>query len=109
MAECDATADELTQLGPGKCFAIPADMQKLSEVERLVSELERREKVLHVLVNNAGATWGESIDNYPVREQYITMHALRAHAHYSLLLACCVLFRGHGRGRHNLHFNVYCI
>ena len=54
-------------MGPGKCFAIPADMQQLSEVERLVFELERREKVLHVLVNNAGATWGDSVDDYPVR------------------------------------------
>lgn len=53
-------------MGPGKCFAIPADMQKLCDVERLVSELQQKEKMLHVLVNNAGATWGDSIDSYPV-------------------------------------------
>ena len=49
--ECEASSDELTQIGPGKCFAIPADMQKLSEVDRLVAELEQKEKVLHVTVN----------------------------------------------------------
>ena len=58
--------DELTSMGPGKCFAITADMQQLPEVERLVFELERREKALHILVNNAGATWGDSVDDYPV-------------------------------------------
>lgn len=58
--------NELNKLGPGKCFAIPADLQKVSEVERLVKELSDKEKALHVLVNNAGATWGASIDDYPV-------------------------------------------
>jgi short-subunit dehydrogenase len=42
-------------------------MQKLSEVEKLVNEISSREKVLHVLVNNAGAAWGEKFDAYPVR------------------------------------------
>ena len=67
-------------------------MQKLSEVERLVSELQRREKVLHVLVNNAGATWGESIDDYPVSGQYI-----RARMHTPVMLdnlSGFVSFRG---------------
>lgn len=53
-------------MGPGKCIPIPADMQKLSEVERLVTELSRKESKLHVLVNNAGATWGATVDEYPV-------------------------------------------
>ena len=41
-------------------------MQKLSEVDKLVNELSSKEKALHVLVNNAGASWGESFDDYPV-------------------------------------------
>jgi short-subunit dehydrogenase len=59
----------MNKLGPGVCIPIPADMQKLSEVERLVQELSSKEKVLHVLVNNAGAAWGEKLDEYPVRVQ----------------------------------------
>ena len=65
--DCEATAAELNTIGPGKCIPIPADIQKLSEVERLVKELSEKEKALHVLVNNAGATWGETVDDYPVR------------------------------------------
>ena len=42
-------------------------MQKLEHVEHLVKELSAKEKALHVLVNNAGAAWGDSLDDYPVR------------------------------------------
>ena len=65
--ECDETAKELNALGPGKCVAIVADMQKLSDVDKLVDEVSSKEKALHVLVNNAGAVWGDKIDAYPVR------------------------------------------
>lgn len=47
-------------------MSIPADVSKLSEVERLVQELEARENALHVLVNNAGTVWAQSLDEYPV-------------------------------------------
>lgn len=63
--DCEATAQELNNLGPGTCIPIAADIQKLSEVEKLVKEISAKEKVLHVLVNNAGAAWGEKIDEYP--------------------------------------------
>ena len=52
--DCEAAAAELNKLGPGKAIALPADMQKLSEVDRLVAELGKREGALNVLVNNAG-------------------------------------------------------
>lgn len=42
-------------------------MQKLSDVDKLATEISSREKVLHALVNNAGAAWGDKIDAYPVR------------------------------------------
>jgi NAD(P)-dependent dehydrogenase (short-subunit alcohol dehydrogenase family) len=48
-------------------MSIPANVSNLSEVERLVQELEAREKALHVLVNNAGAVWAQPLDEYPVR------------------------------------------
>ncbi|KAI9065950.1 AAA-domain-containing protein [Trametes sanguinea] len=63
--DCEATAKELNAEGAGICIPLPADMQKLEEVERLVTELGAREKALHVLVNNAGAAWGATLDDYP--------------------------------------------
>ncbi|KZT37410.1 NAD(P)-binding protein [Sistotremastrum suecicum HHB10207 ss-3] len=63
--ECNATAEELSRLGPGSCIAIPADLQKASEVERITGILKSKESHLNVLVNNAGATWGADIDEHP--------------------------------------------
>lgn len=40
---CDKVAEELTNLGPGKCISIPADLQSLDEVNRLVTEITKRE------------------------------------------------------------------
>lgn len=65
--DCEKTAKELNALGPGKCIPIAADMQRLSDVDKLVNEISSREKTLHVLVNNAGAAWGDEFDTYPVR------------------------------------------
>ncbi|KAG0081695.1 hypothetical protein BGZ93_001499 [Podila epicladia] len=62
---CDKVAKELTKLGPGKCISLPADLQSLDEVNRLVAELTKRESKVHVLVNNAGATWGAPLETYP--------------------------------------------
>ncbi|KAJ1326469.1 3-oxoacyl-[acyl-carrier protein] reductase [Microdochium nivale] len=64
-AACESAAAELTALGPGSAHAIPADLLKLSECERLAAELGAREKELHVLVNNSGATWGAPLDEFP--------------------------------------------
>lgn len=40
---CFKVAEQLTQMGPGQCFAIPADLQKIEEVQRLVAELSKKE------------------------------------------------------------------
>jgi NAD(P)-dependent dehydrogenase (short-subunit alcohol dehydrogenase family) len=53
---CDALAAELSQVG--QCISLPADLSQMSEIERLATEIERRESRLDILVNNAGAAWG---------------------------------------------------
>ncbi|KAF8528006.1 NAD-P-binding protein [Hysterangium stoloniferum] len=63
--ECDTTANELSAMGPGECISVPANLQIYDEVQKLVNVLKAKEKVLHVLVNNAGATWGDDIDEHP--------------------------------------------
>ncbi|ODN77576.1 hypothetical protein L202_04744 [Cryptococcus amylolentus CBS 6039] len=64
-AACEQTAKRLTNQGPGKCISLPGDLSKYDECVRLAKELEKRERVLHILVNNSGATWGESFHSYP--------------------------------------------
>ncbi|WVQ80567.1 hypothetical protein IAT38_002672 [Cryptococcus sp. DSM 104549] len=61
----EKTAERLTKLGPGKCIALVADLSKYDDCVKLAEELTRREKVLHVLVNNSGASWGAPLAEYP--------------------------------------------
>jgi NAD(P)-dependent dehydrogenase (short-subunit alcohol dehydrogenase family) len=61
---CDEVAAELSSAG-GTCVSVPADLAEESEVRRLADELIGREERLHVLVNNAGATWGAPIAEFP--------------------------------------------
>ncbi len=60
---CDEVAAQLSE--HGTCISLPADLSEMSEVERLASQIRERENALHILVNNAGATWGEDIDSFP--------------------------------------------
>lgn len=59
------TSNSTRETGPGTAHAIPADFYKLEDCKRLVEELSKREKKLHILVNNSGSNWGESYDAYP--------------------------------------------
>src|SRR5437763_952636 len=60
---CDALADELSKTG--ECISIPGDISRLDEIERLGTEIERRERRLDILVNNAGASWGADFQSFP--------------------------------------------
>jgi NAD(P)-dependent dehydrogenase (short-subunit alcohol dehydrogenase family) len=53
---CDEVAAELSKIG--ECISIPADLSTEAECQRLADEIAGREDALHILVNNAGATWG---------------------------------------------------
>jgi NAD(P)-dependent dehydrogenase (short-subunit alcohol dehydrogenase family) len=60
---CVAAERELTQYG--KIVAIPADLSAEAECLRLAAEIGQREPALNVLVNNAGATWGAPLEEFP--------------------------------------------
>jgi len=93
--DCDATASELNTMGPGECIPVPADMQKVSEIERLVSEISKKEKMLNVLVNNAGANWAESIDTFTVSCCQNTLANLYVAHSVCFYLTGCSLLKGH--------------
>lgn len=63
-AACDEAARELSELG--EVIALPADLSREEECHRLAAEIAEREERLHILVNNAGATWGAPLDEFPV-------------------------------------------
>jgi NAD(P)-dependent dehydrogenase (short-subunit alcohol dehydrogenase family) len=60
---CAEAAAELAEYGP--VHAIPADLSAEPECLRLAAEVGGRERAVNVLVNNAGATWGAPLEDYP--------------------------------------------
>ncbi len=60
---CDATAEELS--ADGECISLPADLSSAEEVERFAGEIAASEERLHILVNNAGTTWGAPLGSFP--------------------------------------------
>jgi NAD(P)-dependent dehydrogenase (short-subunit alcohol dehydrogenase family) len=59
---CEAVAAELSQVG--LCLSLPADLSTEAGCRELAAELARREDRLHVLVNNAGNTWGAPLEEF---------------------------------------------
>lgn len=49
----------------GTAISLPADLSSQDECIRLAGEIAAREDELHVLVNNAGATWGAPLEEFP--------------------------------------------
>jgi NAD(P)-dependent dehydrogenase (short-subunit alcohol dehydrogenase family) len=49
----------------GTVHSIPADLSTEDECLRLAREVADREDELHILVNNAGATWGAPLAEFP--------------------------------------------
>ena len=60
---CDEAVEELKL--HGDVHAIPADVSTEQECIRLAEEITSREPKLHILVNNAGATWGAPLQEFP--------------------------------------------
>jgi len=60
---CDRMAEELSE--HGSCTSLPFDLSKMAGIEGLAAAIAEREPKLDVLINNAGASWGAAIDEFP--------------------------------------------
>ena len=60
---CDEAVQHLSQYGDVR--AVPADLSSHDECRRLAEEVIGSEERVDVLVNNAGANWGEPLESFP--------------------------------------------
>ena len=60
---CDEAARELSEFGT--CISHPADLSTDEGIESLAAKVAEISPTLDVLVNNAGATWGAPVDDFP--------------------------------------------
>ncbi len=62
-AACAEAAENLSRYG--EVHAIPCDVSSEAQCRTLIEAVAARESALHVLVNNAGASWGAPFDEFP--------------------------------------------
>lgn len=60
---CEAAAAEMAALG--RCIALPADLSTPEAAVELVERYRVAVGPCHILINNAGKTWGGEIDTFP--------------------------------------------
>ncbi|MET0605153.1 MAG: SDR family oxidoreductase [Beijerinckiaceae bacterium] len=65
---CVAVAKEINALGAsGSCEGFGGDVGTEAGVAALAAEVKARTQRLHILVNNAGKSWGEPLDKFPFK------------------------------------------
>jgi NAD(P)-dependent dehydrogenase (short-subunit alcohol dehydrogenase family) len=60
---CEQAAQALSEYGD--CVAVPGNISTMDEIDALTSLLSQREDAVHVLVNNAGVGWLETLEDFP--------------------------------------------
>ncbi|GGI92883.1 gluconate 5-dehydrogenase [Polymorphobacter multimanifer] len=60
-AVCDGLAGVLGE----RCTSIPADLSKMAEIERFADAVATKWDRVDVLFNNAGASWGATVEAFP--------------------------------------------
>lgn len=80
----------------GECQAIPADMTDAAQRTELVRTIAKRETALSILVNNAGANWGASIEDYP-DEAFAKVMTTNVNAVFSLTRVLLPLLEAAGK------------
>lgn len=67
-AACAAVAEEINALGgPGSAEGFAGDVGSEEGVLALAREVERRTDRLHILINNAGLSWGAELADFPYK------------------------------------------
>jgi len=63
---CEAVAAEVNAMGlPGRAEGFGGDVASEAGIEALVAEVRSRTDRLHILMNNAGRTWGAPLGEFP--------------------------------------------
>lgn len=65
---CKAVADEINQAGgPGSVVGFAGEVNTEKGVEELAARVRDETDQLHILINNAGRTWGEDLEKFPYK------------------------------------------
>ena len=63
---CEAVAEEINAMGlPGSVEGFGGDVATEAGIDAIVAEVSKRTDKLHILMNNAGRTWGAPLGQHP--------------------------------------------
>jgi NAD(P)-dependent dehydrogenase (short-subunit alcohol dehydrogenase family) len=80
---CEEVAAELNTIGPGTAEGFGGDVSSGESVTALSDAVKERTDHLHILINNAGISWGEPMESFPF-EQWTRVMNVNAGAVFSL-------------------------
>ncbi len=84
LEACEAAAAEINAEGhPGRAEALAGDVSTESGVSALAKSVEARAEHLHILVNNAGTSWGAPFGSFP-HAAWERVHAVNVAGPFSL-------------------------
>lgn len=96
-AKVKATAEALAKETGSEVIGLVADLSTLAGIEALMADLGKREKALHILVNNAGTIAEAPLDEYP-EEGWDQVIDLNLKAPFFIMQKALPLLRAGGTG-----------
>ncbi|KAJ1539573.1 hypothetical protein HK405_012737 [Cladochytrium tenue] len=84
----EETAKELNSMGaPGTCIALQADLMNREQAEALAAQIKAKETKIHILVNNAGMSWGSKLTDFNEKDGWDRLMALNVKSVFYLTVA----------------------
>jgi len=65
LEACENFSKEMNALGKGSCVGLSVDLSNMDSIQSLVKSIGEQEDQLDILINNAGATWGAPLGEFP--------------------------------------------
>ena len=62
--DCNNTAKSISEKYYNNCFSLPQDISRIDGIENLLKMFSSKENHLDILINNAGAVWGEPLKDF---------------------------------------------
>ncbi|KAJ3243567.1 hypothetical protein HDU78_000327 [Chytriomyces hyalinus] len=86
-AAADINANPQTVASGGSCIALQADLTDKAKVHAFANEIKKREEKVHILVNNAGMSWGSDLLDYDEKNGWDRLFALNVKGPFYLTTA----------------------
>ncbi|KAJ1539572.1 hypothetical protein HK405_012736 [Cladochytrium tenue] len=72
---------------PGTCIALQADLTNREQAEALAAQIKAKETKIHILVNNAGMSWGSNMTDFNEKDGWDRLMALNVKSVFYLTVA----------------------